>query len=139
MGAIYVSAAGDVYVLGDLAPGEQRAQPTSVLAMLPEWELRMGRGSSPEVEATALAMGMPVDATLALRAAMSVMRADASREGVWARVEGNGDGASSDGFELEWERRFVFVAARRNANLPLGFPQPLPEVVAPPTEGQVTP
>ncbi|MBK6812735.1 MAG: hypothetical protein IPG81_28435 [Sandaracinaceae bacterium] len=139
MGAIYVSAAGDVYVLGDLAPGEQRAQPTSVLAMLPEWELRMGRGSSPEVEATALAMGMPVDATLALRAAMSVMRADASREGVWARVEGNGDGASSDGFELEWERRFVFVAARRNASLPLAIPQPLPELVAPPTEGQVTP
>jgi hypothetical protein len=83
LGAIYVSAAGDVYVLGDLAPGESRPQPTTVLAIVPEWELRMGRGTSSEVEATALAMGMPVDAAPALRATMSVMRPDASREGVW--------------------------------------------------------
>lgn len=139
LGAIYVSAAGEVYVLGDLAPGESRVQPTSLLAMLPDWELRMGRGTSSEVEATALAMGMPLDATPALRGAMSVMRPDASREGVWARVEGDGGGASSDGFALEWERRFVFVAARRDASLPLTVPQPPPTTGEPPTEGQVTP
>lgn len=134
MGAVYINGAGEVYVLGDLAPGESRLQPTALLAMLPDWELRMSRGDTPEVESTTLAMGMPVEAALGLRAAMSVIRVDASREGVWARIDGAGEGASADDFTLEWERRFVFIAARREASAPIHSTPPVPQAEAPVVE-----
>ncbi len=127
-GAIYMNGAGDVYLLGDLAPGESRQQPTQLLANLPDWELRMPRGSAPEVESVALSMGLPADATPSLRAAMSVILDGASREGVWARLDGDGEGTSAEGFTLEWERRFVFVAARREASSPIYVPTPPPPV-----------
>jgi hypothetical protein len=121
-GAIYVNQLGEVYALGDLAPGESRAQPAGVLTTLPEWELRMPRGSAPELELTAEQLGLPAAAGLAVRGAMSVMRNGASREGVWARVEGAGAGPSTDGFEREWEYRFVFIAANNGAASPALVP-----------------
>lgn len=139
LGAIYMNGAGEVYVLGDLAPGESRLQPTAVLAMLPDWELRMSRGNAPEVESTALSMGLPVDAVRALRGAMSVMRMDGSREGIWARIDAPDEGSSADDFSLEWERRFVFVAARREASAPIYAAPPVPQPEPPVEAGQVTP
>ena len=59
---------------------------------------------------------------------MSVILDGASREGVWARLDGDGEGTSAEGFTLEWERRFVFVAARREASSPIYVPTPPPPV-----------
>jgi hypothetical protein len=126
-GAVYVSQVGEAFALGDIPPGESRAQPVDPTANLPEWELRMPRGSSPDVERVARELGFADDAALALRGAMSIMREGATREGVWARLEGEGDGASAPGFALDWERRLVFIAANREAAVATFLPEPEPE------------
>ena len=70
------------------------------------------------------AMGLPRDASVALRGALSVIREAASREGVWAVLEASGEGPSAEGFELDWEHRFVFVAANPLAHAPSTRPDP---------------
>ena len=74
-------------------------------------------------------MGLSADDAAMLRAALSVIRDGASREGVWARLPASTTGAGPAGFSLEWEHRLVFVAERHDERVPLHLvPAPVERV-----------